>query len=201
MMLKLLLVCAIFAVNGSTAQARADVGRVIDAADRAPVSDVYIATAWHGQVYMVVQSGHSCFHLDVVQSDGGGWYERPTSPAAAANIYEIRSRVVAYRKGYKVVEPPSGREIQMERDISPSSERMRYVIGLAEDMQCGSQEEQQVLIPVFKQIYEEMNTIASRSMTELKMLNGMQYMIDMLEVAPEVARKRWNQRKEAWGIQ
>ena len=200
---RLVFVCGLLVGALLSREVRADVGRVIDASDSKPLGDVDVVTTWFGQVYQIVQSAGTCFHLDLVRTDSEGGYERAVSPPAPRNIvllYDIRSTVFVYRKGYKAVEPLSGRHLRMQRDVSSPPERMRYVARLADDMRCASQEEQKALIPVFERMYEEMSTITSRSADELVWLNAIQYDIDEIELGLVVARKRWNERKKAWAV-
>jgi hypothetical protein len=197
--------CLLFAlaIGMMLASGRADARRVEDVDTHQPLPGTYVITVWNAQVYKVVQSSHECFHVDVSQTNSLGEYETANTPGHAPNLYEVRSRLVLYREGYRALEPLSqaAETLVMRRDNAPRIDRMAYMISLAEEMVCGSVDEQRALIPVFKHIYDEMNATTNRSLPELKALNDMQYMIDILEVGQRQARKAWNQRKAAWGIQ
>ena len=153
---------------------------------------------------MVVESHHTCFAVDVAETDENGQFAislQPQSPSTL--VLEQRVNVVFYKPGYKKPESSlqGGPTFKMAPDNRAALERMREVIGAARGMECGSEGQQRaVLLPVYRAVYAELEALAPEPTDpERVILNYALYLVERLEIGLDQALDNSTKRKKDWG--
>src|SRR5438067_3319950 len=126
----------------------ADTGKVIDAATGRPIRDVYVIARWSGEINRVVDSSHTCFHVEAAQTDENGEFKLSDS-ASAGNLllYDVKRTFMFYRRGYMGAQDSSwsGPVYGMKTDHRSSLERMRD-IRLITAIGCGTDEQRRTTL-------------------------------------------------------
>lgn len=94
-----MLACAAFACAGS------DV--VVDTASGRPIEGVYVIATWAGATFQGVQSGHTCFKVEVTKTDAAGVFHLPTwSGNVNPLVFDRRRFFFFYKRGYREPNDP-----------------------------------------------------------------------------------------------
>lgn len=171
-------------------------GKVVEERTLKPIPEAMVVIRWTGNISSSwVDSKTVCYHVETAITDKSGNFHIPGWTGKPANIqtdiYDLQTHIDAYKVGYGFpTTPPQGSKVvYLSPFAGTREERLEYLIGLT-GMECGSFEEyRKKLIPLYKALYEEANSIAATE-EDKKTIESILYNLEILELGFETAEKR-----------
>jgi hypothetical protein len=173
-------------------------GKVIDGSTGKPLSGVYVIGAWIGSSGIGVVAKSGCGKLDVTRTDEQGRFTLPKWSGSILTLLfgDENLNDYYYMRGYRWEKghPQIGETVVLVPDTRSPMERIGHISEIARDANCGSiQERVKKALPLYRVMYQEAAALASNR-EERRVLDGILYRQEMLELGPEKAEENSTNR-------
>ena len=169
-------------------------GIVLDGDTRQPIEGAIVVARWIGTLSLLVDSQTTCYHVESGTTDAQGRYRIPAWAKMPGKVGHNEVQFTAYKAGY--VHTRTDRvtgDQYLRRDERGVKERLEYLDHTA--VFCpDADESMQKLLPLYKAMYAEANSLAKTSEERIEALYHLKR-IEILEVGSDEAWRRFRERQ------
>ncbi len=186
----LLLPLVACALSGSAIE-----GKVVEQGTDKPMAGAIVVARWHGTVTALVDAQTVCVHVESTTTDDQGRFHFPRWYQASNPLaFNVQPTVTAYKAGYQA-EAYEEKIHHLKPFAGTREERLKKIAGAA--VTCGSAgDSKKNLLPLYRKLYADALPLVVTK-EDKKIINGLLYQIDLIELPYKEAEKKNVERSEA----
>lgn len=179
-------------------------GTVLEEGVGKPIPDATVVVRWEGTAFSFAHTQSVCIHVESAITDDKGHFRIPAWRASVqpAGVHDLKPLVTVHKPGYEEYRAPGYVRTeafkQNIRYLKPFTggreERLEYLSRAA--VSCSHVKEIEIkLLPLYKALYEEANSIAVTKEEKIKALHHLKD-IEKLELGSTKAWENFHRREK-----